>query len=166
MPAFIDITGNRYGRLTVIKQHDTLRPGRTRWLCKCDCGTLVIKTSNVMRRGESKSCGCLQRETASKLRRTGQFGTKNPNWYGGVKKTKDGYIKVLRKGHPRSCVGGYVCEHILVMEKMLGGPLPEGAVVHHCNKDRGDNRPYNLRLFSSRSEHAKHHWVKRQEGIL
>lgn len=47
-------TGSRYG--------DT----KARWKCVCDCGLTVIATANNLRNGNTKSCGCLRRETASK----------------------------------------------------------------------------------------------------
>jgi hypothetical protein len=73
----------------------------------------------------------------------------HPGWKGGEYIFR-GYRMILRGA-------GYVPEHILVMEKMLGGPIPEGAVVHHCNEEKLDNRPFNLRLFATGSDHIKYH---------
>ena len=47
--------------------------------------------------------------------------------------------------------------HKVVAEKILGRPLKPGEVVHHINKDKRDNRPENLMIFASQSEHAKWH---------
>lgn len=59
MSAFIDLTGQRFGRLTAIK-----RAGKYRtvvlWECKCDCGTKTIQPSSALRNGKVKSCGCSQ----------------------------------------------------------------------------------------------------------
>lgn len=33
----VDITGNKYGKLTVIKRVDNDQKGKVRWLCKCEC---------------------------------------------------------------------------------------------------------------------------------
>lgn len=54
-----DITGLRYGKLTVIKRAENLR-GRTAWECKCDCGNTHIVTTKELKAGKCKSCGCLK----------------------------------------------------------------------------------------------------------
>lgn len=55
------------------------------------------------------------------------------NWKGGKSLDADGY-KLTRMEHARSRKNGYVADHILVAEKALGRPLPDGAVVHHYGK--------------------------------
>lgn len=54
----IDITGQRFGRLTVIGYHDT-KHGQTRWKCICDCGTEKVVYAQNLKNGDSRSCGCL-----------------------------------------------------------------------------------------------------------
>lgn len=48
-------------------------------------------------------------------------------------------------------------DHRVVAERMIGGALLPGEVVHHINGDKTDNRPDNLMVFSSQSEHVKWH---------
>lgn len=64
MPGFMDLTGQRYGRLTVL-QRDGHIHGKTAWICRCDCGKIVRKDANAMRQGYSLSCGCMRRELAA-----------------------------------------------------------------------------------------------------
>lgn len=70
---FQDLTGQRFGRLIVLQRlenHVDANGQRSRWLCRCDCGNETIADGGNLRRGIKKSCGCLQKETASKMNST------------------------------------------------------------------------------------------------
>ena len=56
-----DLTGQRFGRLTVIERIGS-RKNRSLWRCKCDCGNETEQTANSLLRHNTKSCGCLLRE--------------------------------------------------------------------------------------------------------
>ena len=60
-----DLTGQKFGRLTVIKKLDD-KDGWTQFLCKCDCGNEKIANGSSLKYGMTKSCGCLHREMAGK----------------------------------------------------------------------------------------------------
>ena len=65
MGTVIDLTGQRFGRLTVINRSGS--GGKdARWLCKCECGKEKVVRSSCLRNGETKSCGCLSNELKSK----------------------------------------------------------------------------------------------------
>ena len=70
------------------------------------------------------------------------------NWKGGVNRHASGYLKELCKGHPHADKNGYVMQHRLVMERVLGRKLDSRERVHHKNGVRSDNRPENLELWS------------------
>jgi len=57
-----DLTGSVFGRLTVIEKGVPNRFGQSQWVCVCDCGTIKTVDSNCLRRGLTKSCGCIRTE--------------------------------------------------------------------------------------------------------
>lgn len=69
MPQFIDLQGERFGRLTVLYR-DITRYGNGRhtyWVCRCDCGKLKRARSDDLRSGLIVSCGCYHAEVTSKI---------------------------------------------------------------------------------------------------
>lgn len=85
----INEVGNTYFYLTVLERAEKATGGRAHWLCKCKCGNKVIVSGKNLRSGNTKSCGCYQKELLREKRR---------------KKHKDmigqtyGYLKVLDYG--------------------------------------------------------------------
>lgn len=62
MGKVVDLTGRKFGRLTVIKRsYPNTKWGHTRWLCKCSCGKEKIITGDNLKDGDTKSCGCLKK---------------------------------------------------------------------------------------------------------
>lgn len=73
MRRLIDLTGKRFGRLTVIERWGTYYAPESAhsaplWLCECDCGEEYIVRGDNLRSGATKSCGCLRDEHVSKAR--------------------------------------------------------------------------------------------------
>lgn len=69
-----------------------------------------------------------------------------------------GYPVVYMPDHHRARSNGYVREHILIAEKLLGRCLAEGEVIHHINGDKTDNRAENLMVFRNHGDHMRFHW--------
>lgn len=84
-----DISGEKFGRLTVIRR---LSPSEVttrqyNWLCRCECGKYIHASANKLKTGHTKSCGCLKKEFSigDKTRTHGLRKTKLYNVYSGMK---------------------------------------------------------------------------------
>lgn len=71
----IDLTGKRFGRLTVIKFYGRIS-GRVHWFCQCECGNKCHVSAASLVRGLTRSCRCLEQEMRS--------GKNHWHWQGGI----------------------------------------------------------------------------------
>jgi len=98
-----------------------------------------------------------------------QAGSLNPNWRGGRKKDKDGYILVKLSPddffYPMANNKGYVLEHRLIMAKHLGRNLHPWEVVYHKNEIQDNNLLSNLEL-TMKSYHSSKHNRQRHLAII
>lgn len=97
-----------------------------------------------------------------------QKGENNGAWKGGKIISSLGYVMILKHDHPRAkSNGGYVHEHILVMEEKIGRYIDnKKESVHHINGIKTDNRIENLVLMTiceHLSKHRKEFWEKLNE---
>ena len=61
-----DLTGERFGRLTVLERAGSSKGGQARWRCRCDCGGTTVALGNNLRRGgHTLSCGCVHSERSA-----------------------------------------------------------------------------------------------------
>lgn len=148
MPAFIDITGQRFGRLTAIRP---VKKGRLiHWDCICDCGSRLSPVGATLRNGSSKSCGCARDEWINgefkKVNvKHGLFGTKIYGiWAGMITRCTN------EKDHSYPAYGGRgisVCrewrEDPVRFYTDVGDP-PEGMTLDRIDVD-GDYCPSNVR---------------------
>ena len=88
-------------------------------------------------------------------------GKRHWNWKGGQTNHFD-YVLLLKPNHPNSDPNGYIYEHRLVMEEILGRFLKSEEVVHHINGNPADNHKENLMFFSSNKKHMVYHRRNRE----
>lgn len=74
-----DLVGNKFGRLTVIERHGISKSKKALWKCICDCGGFAIVTTQDLKNGHTKSCGCLKIEEVKKRSKT--HGMSNNNLF-------------------------------------------------------------------------------------
>lgn len=73
MGNFIDLTGRKYGRLTVLSKNGNKAHNEIQWNCICECGRSVVVKGRLLRKGTTKSCGCLHSEQLVKYNKTHGF---------------------------------------------------------------------------------------------
>lgn len=141
----INLTGKQFGKWTILSEFGRNGQGKILWTCLCECGNTSVNTTDCLRRGKSKSCGC------------SLIGINNPRWKGGTFMTAGGYIRMyLLKEEKLSDIvvrissnnkRKLVLQHHYVMAKFLGRPIDTYMEsIHHKNGIRSDNRIENLEL--------------------
>lgn len=153
---YIDLTGQRFGKLIVEGRVKNSKHNAAQWLCKCDCGKQIVTNSNNLRTGHTKSCGCSRKESTSGF--LTKYNTKHGGAYSRLYSVWGG-IK-SRVENPNNCrfesYGGRgikMCEEWRDFSKfrewaMQNGYDPE-AKYGKCTIDRidvnGDYMPGNCR---------------------
>lgn len=159
MSAFIDLTGRKYGRLTVLRRGPNANSKHVvvQWWCQCDCGSPeVLVVGGNIKTGATTSCGCWLREATSR-RRTKHGATKGkvlPEYWTWIAMRK-------RCNNPNASDYHYYGERgIKVCQRWQGkhgfenffadmGPCPPGPAGQRRTLDRinidGDYSPSNCR---------------------
>lgn len=142
MTKAIDMTGRKYGRLTVISKNGKTKDGRTTWYCSCKCGGTAVVSGKMLRSGTTKSCGCLFREMMSKTKSThrhttgGRFSKTYYTWTGMLTRcTNKNSTSWLHYGGR----GITVCDAWKVFENFLAdmGERPEGKTLDRVDNNLG-----------------------------
>jgi hypothetical protein len=127
----IDLTGNRFGRLTVLSLVEAWQ--QSRWLVVCDCGQTKLVEGRSLRNGDIKSCGCLLREVARERAKTlnsshGMYGTPTHTAWKKIK---------FRCSRPNARVA--LCDRWSTFDNFLTdmGERPDGMTLIRMDRKRG-----------------------------
>lgn len=72
-----DISGHRFGKIVALKIFGTHPTSKSKlWECKCDCGKIFSTSGTLLRKGQTKSCGCLKKEASLRT------GKESKGWKG------------------------------------------------------------------------------------
>ncbi len=100
-----------------------------------------------------------KRRTATRLANM----THGPRWKGG-RRISEGYVRLWNPAHPSSDKSGYVAEHRLIAEGLIGRHLKKREIVHHINEITTDNRPENLMVLKNKGSHMRLHRTQLKKG--
>ncbi len=76
MPKFVDLAGEKFGRLIAVRRTGTSKSGYALWLCICDCGKTIVVRGNNLTSSNTKSCGCFQKDRTVEINTTHGHGKK------------------------------------------------------------------------------------------
>lgn len=131
MPSFIDLTGQRFGRLTAQCRAENI--GRfSAWRCLCDCGSELVVQSNNLRSNRTKSCGC-SRVTHGHAKNRIQ-SAEYQTWRNMIRRCFDPSNVSYKNYGAR---GITVCERWMKFENFLSdmGSKPDGLTIERIDND-------------------------------
>ncbi|GAE32435.1 AP2 domain-containing protein [Alkalihalobacillus hemicellulosilyticus] len=76
----LDLTGKKFGRLTVIKREGSNKHKQAIWKCLCECGNETMVVASKLKSGYTQSCGCLQKERTSEASIIHGHSRKSPEY--------------------------------------------------------------------------------------
>lgn len=139
----IDLAGKRFGRLTVLRVNGRSKNGHVMWLCRCTCGAEVTVRGSAVSSGNTRSCGCFQRERSSECStKHGCSDTRLYNIWGGMLK-RTGVVKGANEQVKRDYIdrGITVCDEWKSFEVFkdwsLSNGYSEGLQIDRVNNDAG-----------------------------
>lgn len=151
-----DLTGQKFGKLTVLKYAYT-KKGYACWECKCDCGNTTITPSTDLKRGFTKTCGKCSKRVSNEITILNDYAEMKVNTKNeilkvkisleDVERVKKGRWWATKKGNNWYFYSDNVENHKKISLHRFIMNCPKNMVVDHINTyDHLDNRRTNLRI--------------------
>ena len=150
MGKFIDLTNQKFNRLTALYPTNEYSGSERKWLCECECGNQITARGGHLRNKIIQSCGCLRKELKKKYNRydlSGQYGIgytfKGEEFYFDLEdydKIKDYCWSISRRGYVVSYINKDI--PICYLHRLI---IKTDKNIDHINHKKYDNRKCNLR---------------------
>lgn len=133
----LNLTGKRFGRLLIIAPASSVK-GMSKWCGLCDCGSTGVYYSKLLKRGDTKSCGCLRKELTKKYKtKHGKSGSATFNVWVHMKSRC-----LCKTNHKYKNYGGRgitICERWMIFENFLEdmGEKPLGKTIDRIDNNKG-----------------------------
>lgn len=174
MPKLIDISGQKFGHLTVIQRGENSKSGHVRWICMCDCGNTktILASAMDLKSGKTTSCGCVHKSIITKhghsKERLYQI------WHGMIKRCENKHnaifqrygakgIDVCEEWHDYmifrdwALCNGYNDELTIDRKDNNKGYNPENC-RWATNKQQSNNRTNNIHIIIDGETHTISEW--------
>ncbi|MBR4973614.1 MAG: hypothetical protein IKY45_04025 [Clostridia bacterium] len=164
MSRAINLVGQKFGRLTAMKPCGKTNAGNVLWICKCDCGNETIVPTQHLKSGNTKSCGCLNSELATKrFTKTGKSHSRLYNiWRNMKRRCYDNTFKAYKNYGGK---GVLICaEWLKSFENFykwaIGNGYADNLTIDRIDVN-GNYEPKNCQWIT-RSENTKKSWRDRK----
>lgn len=160
---FIDRTGERFGRLLVVRRAECA--GRVRWECLCDCGATAIVLAESLQSGRTVSCGCfmMERHKASDNKNSTHRLSNTPTWVSWSSMKMRCTWPKFRGFHRYGGRGIQVCDRWAnSFENFLAdmGERPPGTTLDRFPNNDGNYEPGNCRWATHKEQSLNRSYVK------
>lgn len=154
MDKFINLIGQKFGKLTPIKKIGTNNNGNAIWLCVCDCGKEKPVTQNHLIMKNTQSCGCLYKNNKNNLKHGHKsFGETSKTYMAWQNMKRRCYNKKDRQYKDYGGRGVTVCNRWMDFKNFLKdvGEIPGGFTLDRTNNN-GNYCPKNCRLSTTKEQ--------------
>ena len=166
MSSLIDLTGQRFDRLLVLKRAENTRQHKPQWLCLCDCGQESVVAAHNLKSGNVRSCGCLKLESATTHghARGGKLTPEYRTWRTMRRRCNSPNTRDFSKYKGRDCLRWKSFENFLVDILPEIGPRPPGKTLDRFPNRDGNYEPGNVRWATPKQQRRNQSRTKLDES--